>query len=118
MIAVKSRKMNLTEKDNMKVYLVEADFERWEDSYQVPLGLFKHKSKAEIVKLNYEQDIKELCDEILIKPLFSGEENATLEEEEIPKEWEDYYQKEYSKRNAQDFNFCTIVEYELNEEEK
>ena len=100
----------------MKVYLVEADFEQYEDSYQVSLGLFKHKSKAEIVKLNYEQDIRELCDEILIKPLFS-KENTTLEEEEIPKEWEDYYQKEYYKRNAEDFNFCTIIEYELNEEE-
>lgn len=94
----------------MKVYLVEADFERWEDTYQVSLGLFKHKSKAEIVKLNYEQDIKELCEGILIKPINSGED------EDSP-EWDDYWNNEESKRQAEDFNFCTITEYELNEEE-
>ena len=62
----------------MKVYLVEADFGKWEDSYQVSLGLFKHKIKAEIVKLNYEQSIKELCEEILTKPINSGEDEDTI----------------------------------------
>lgn len=94
----------------MKVYLVEADFNEWEDAYQVSLGLFKHKSKAEIVKLNYEQDIKKLCDEILIYPINSGEDEDSLK-------WDDCWNNVESKRHAEDFNFCTITEYELNEEE-
>jgi len=103
----------------VKVYLVEADFDQYEDSYQVSLGLFKHKSKAEIVKLNYEQDIKKLCDEVLVKPIANGEDEDSPEWDEYwSPEWNEYWSNEESKRIANDFNFCTITEYELNEEEK
>jgi hypothetical protein len=84
----------------MKVYLVEADFDQWEDSYQVSLGLFKHKSKAELVKQNYEQDIKKLRTKDLLDQIEEKEEEDLIG-------WEQW----------KDFNFCTITEYELNEEE-
>jgi hypothetical protein len=94
----------------MKVYLVEADFGQWEDSYQVTLGVFMHKKRAENVKKDYE--------DLMIFLKNSDEPECPnfpqpIYPEDTGPEWNEYYEKSQERSDAENFNFCNIVEYEL-----
>ena len=94
----------------MKVYLVEADFGQWEDSYQEALGIFLHKKRAKSVKKEFEdlmvflRNSTEPEEPSFPQPIYPEEQDA---------DWNIYYERSQEWQEAERFNFCNIVEFEL-----
>lgn len=76
----------------MNIYIVEADFGQWEDAYQVVLGVFRKKRRAEKIKSDFERRMQTL------NKFWDNDPDNTFDENGF---------------QFRDFNFCTSKEYKL-----
>ena len=90
----------------MQVFIVEADFGQYEDSYQLPIGCFADLGMAQAAKTIYEAQVEATINS---DPPFGIEPHEYWRSDELNEEDATYYQTwEQDYNLAQDFNFCTI----------
>ncbi len=95
----------------MKVYIVEADFGQYEDSYTVTLGCFSSPLRAQAAKAVYEEQVDYARQ---LEPPYGLEPQDYEKIEDLQGDQaDDYARWEQDYNLAQDFNFCSIIEHEV-----